>query len=437
MFTGSGQMSLRQFLILTEVAHDAVAELSELENVQLKDLNPAVNPFQFTAGLSAAHNIDELNVTLAKHEMWLMQMNNSYKTLSECMRELVEAQHVLQETDVFSEKGSGVNKLHDALSVKVDFSDKADEKEKEAGKKKVAVHQKSKVKITGRKENVEEAKKQILLQVEKIISHGMIQHAHYTDSQMSVISKLKMLWNKLLHHGDEPFDLSFPPMHGACPSLTLKVAIIHACDNQDGALSGVFEPKPEFLGEVRVPDEDIGEVDLKFDLKSDKHTTHFGLCGHATTVFPVKSKTLLALVPNLPHHNPHNPTNELVVKLYWPEEEHKSEAEILQKVYEIAKKDEEGKVKHHVPEMVWSHKFEDTSTANIRRALGLKDAEHGRHVLYIIIFRKLNQIMDLSDKEFLTAWWHIIVYHYALWGEKVHHHNVNPSNLMVYKMLDG
>ncbi|KAG1791176.1 BEACH domain-containing protein [Suillus plorans] len=33
----SGQMSLRQFLILTEVAHDAVAELGELENVQLKD----------------------------------------------------------------------------------------------------------------------------------------------------------------------------------------------------------------------------------------------------------------------------------------------------------------------------------------------------------------------------------------------------------------
>jgi hypothetical protein len=45
-------------------------------------------------------------------------------------------------------QGSGVNKLHDALGVKVDFSDEADEKEKEAGKKKkAAVHQKSKVKV--------------------------------------------------------------------------------------------------------------------------------------------------------------------------------------------------------------------------------------------------------------------------------------------------
>jgi hypothetical protein len=171
----------------------------------------------------------------------------------------------------------------------------------------------------------------------------------------------------------------------------------------------VFEPESESSGEVRLPDEHIGEVDLAFDLKSDKRTTHFGLRGRATTVFPVKSRTLSALVPTLPHHNPHNTTNELVAKLYWPEEERESEVEILKKVYEIAMKDEEGKVKHHVPEMVWSHKFEDTSTANIRKALGLKDAERGRRVLYIIVFRKLDPITDLSDKQFLAAWWHIVV----------------------------
>lgn len=69
---------------------------------------------------------------------------------------------------VVGAQGSGVNKLRDTLGVKVDFSDEADEKEKEAGKKKKAVHQKSKVKITGRKENVEEAKKRILSQVERL-----------------------------------------------------------------------------------------------------------------------------------------------------------------------------------------------------------------------------------------------------------------------------
>lgn len=142
----SEQMSLMQFLIPTEVAHDTVAELGELGNVQFKDLNPAVNPFQrsfvgeirrteemarrvrffesqiqkdkdvvpirplydsaplVTVGPSAAHNIDGLDVTLAGHETRLGQMNDSYKTLSERTRELVEARHVLRETAVFFEK---------------------------------------------------------------------------------------------------------------------------------------------------------------------------------------------------------------------------------------------------------------------------------------------------------------------------------------------
>lgn len=68
---------------------------------------------------------------------------------------------------VVGAQGSGVNKLRDSLGVKVDFSDE-DEKEKEAGKKKKATHQKSRVKITGRKENAEEAKKRILSQVERL-----------------------------------------------------------------------------------------------------------------------------------------------------------------------------------------------------------------------------------------------------------------------------
>jgi V-type H+-transporting ATPase subunit a len=53
--------------------------------------------------------IDELDVTLAEHETRLVQMNDSYKTLSERTRELVEARHVLRETAVFFEKASLVD----------------------------------------------------------------------------------------------------------------------------------------------------------------------------------------------------------------------------------------------------------------------------------------------------------------------------------------
>ncbi|KAG2122498.1 CHAT domain-containing protein [Suillus clintonianus] len=51
-----------------------------------------------------------------------------------------------------------------------------------------------------------------------------------------IIGKLQTSWDELLDHGDEPFELSFPPIGGVTPSLTLMAAVVHACDNQDNAL---------------------------------------------------------------------------------------------------------------------------------------------------------------------------------------------------------
>ncbi|PBK83075.1 V0/A0 complex, 116-kDa subunit of ATPase [Armillaria gallica] len=142
----SEQMSLVQLFVPTEVAHDTVAELGELGNVQFKDLNPSVNPFQrsfvgeirridemarrvrffssqlaaekdvvpirplydsaplITVGPRAAQTLDELDVTLSEHESRLVKMNDSYRTLSTRTKELVEARHVLRETAVFFDK---------------------------------------------------------------------------------------------------------------------------------------------------------------------------------------------------------------------------------------------------------------------------------------------------------------------------------------------
>ncbi|KAK0225032.1 V-type ATPase, V0 complex, 116kDa subunit family [Armillaria nabsnona] len=142
----SEQMSLVQLFVPTEVAHDTVAELGELGNVQFKDLNPSVNPFQrsfvgeirridemarrvrffssqlsaekdvvpirplydsaplITVGPRAAQTLDELDVTLSEHESRLLKMNDSYRTLSTRTKELIEARHVLRETAVFFDK---------------------------------------------------------------------------------------------------------------------------------------------------------------------------------------------------------------------------------------------------------------------------------------------------------------------------------------------
>ena len=128
----------------------------------------------------------------------------------------------------------------------------------------------------------------------------------------------------------------------------------------------LFEPEPEFSGEIEIKDEEKGMVDLKFKLQSEERMTHFGLRGRATTVYPVESERLSTLLQEKPSENP---SNGMVAKLYWPEVSRESEADILERVRQIAEK--ESKVKGHVPEMVWFHKFEETSTAHIRRTLSI------------------------------------------------------------------
>lgn len=47
---------------------------------------------------------DELDVKLSEHETRVLQMNESYETLSVRRRELIEARHVLRETSVFFDR---------------------------------------------------------------------------------------------------------------------------------------------------------------------------------------------------------------------------------------------------------------------------------------------------------------------------------------------
>lgn len=51
-----------------------------------------------------------------------------------------------------------------------------------------------------------------------------------------VTGKLQMSWHELLGHGNEPFGLSFPPVRGVHPFLTLKVAVVRVCDNHNCSL---------------------------------------------------------------------------------------------------------------------------------------------------------------------------------------------------------
>ncbi|KAG0693398.1 hypothetical protein DFH29DRAFT_1084235 [Suillus ampliporus] len=213
------------------------------------------------------------------------------------------------------------------------------------------------------------------------------------------------------------------------PRFLVLLLAMQRMSSEQWGLNAQFKESCEFV---------VDGVDLKFDLTSDQRTTHFGLRGRATTVFPVESKVLSKQLLERGEEQGHFndiPTHGLVAKLYWPEESRESEAQILKKVYEIAQSEQD--VKGHVPEMIWCHKFEGTSTAKIRRALGMDDADQGSRVLYIIVFKKLLPITTLSGVEFLMAWWEVVRCHYALWKKGVRHRDVSPSNIMVYKTPDG
>jgi len=147
--------------------------------------------------------------------------------------------------------------------------------------------------------------------------------------------------------------------------------------------------------------DELGMVDLEIDLEADD----YGLRGRATNVFPVKSTTVSKLLEKRPSQNV---SKEMVAKLYWPEQSRESEPDILKKVQKIAEK-YPNEVGPHIPGVVWFHKFDETSTVGIRRTLGIDEPERGSRALYIIVFRKLVPITTLSGKEFLRAWWQVVV----------------------------
>ncbi|KAG1827896.1 CHAT domain-containing protein [Suillus variegatus] len=82
-----------------------------------------------------------------------------------------------------------------------------------------------------------------------------------------VIEELQMSWDELLNHGDHPFDLLFPAVCGVQPSITLKVAVVHAWENENGALFDAL------VDRKIVRDADAGHAQFASYMKS-KNVSH-------------------------------------------------------------------------------------------------------------------------------------------------------------------
>jgi len=134
------------------------------------------------------------------------------------------------------------------------------------------------------------------------------------------------------------------------PRFLVLLLIMQRFPSAQWGHNQLLEPAPGVLGKIAVEDENLGTVDLQLHLDSPEHVTHYG--GRATNVFRATSKTLLQEAQKRPSLNK---TDELVAKLYWPEQSRQSEAEIFEEVHKISAK--KAGVKDHIPEVILSHMY--------------------------------------------------------------------------------
>ncbi|KAG1883294.1 hypothetical protein F4604DRAFT_1677641 [Suillus subluteus] len=88
-----------------------------------------------------------------------------------------------------------------------------------------------------------------------------------------VVANFEMSWDELLDRGDEPFDISFPPIRDVRPSLMLKATVLHPCDDQDCTLLDVIEERMCTIGLVQPGascEAWVYEKDIMMDKNSSK-----------------------------------------------------------------------------------------------------------------------------------------------------------------------
>ena len=148
------------------------------------------------------------------------------------------------------------------------------------------------------------------------------------------------------------------------------------------------------------------------DETGQKITTHFypsaheiylgtTLLGRGTNVIGGRKGPSLEIT-EIPSTEALREGNDIAVKIYWPEEERVSEAEILEKAKERGRKIPF--IRDHIPEMVCHRdpNFLGSSTKTIRQFLGLPT--DGSRRLRVIVFGLLRSIKELKERDMLTAY---------------------------------
>ncbi|KDQ50883.1 hypothetical protein JAAARDRAFT_199586 [Jaapia argillacea MUCL 33604] len=118
--------------------------------------------------------------------------------------------------------------------------------------------------------------------------------------------------------------------------------------------------------------------------------------------------------------------DDLVVKIYWPEESRENEARIIKLATEAGKTDD--LIGPHLPHLI-DHRDIRYRTGQIREELGIET--QGSRVLRVMLFEKLNHMDNLAGEEFMKIWMQCYRCHFRLWLNGIEHGDISLSNLMV------
>jgi hypothetical protein len=170
-----------------------------------------------------------------------------------------------------------------------------------------------------------------------------------------------------------------------CPDSGLKVG------------PGVRLTTVSFVGDETGQDTEITFYPEEHEIYSGMTLIGRGTCVIGSRMGPPPETTELGYDTNALRGG-----NDLVAKIYWPEENRASEVEILKRARKYGEKI--NLIGDHIPEII-RHRdpnFLCSSTKTIRQFLGL--SADGSRRLRVIVFRRLVPIRTLKENDMLTAY---------------------------------
>ncbi|KAJ7592597.1 hypothetical protein C8J56DRAFT_479527 [Mycena floridula] len=187
------------------------------------------------------------------------------------------------------------------------------------------------------------------------------------------------------------------------PRLVVLIILFQRFSETDWGSSGLYSESPDGTTSIKVAERSFSATFRPSDLR----TRH----GKGTLAVPVSESGC---------------DSKFFMKASFNDPGIPSEAETIAKCHSLAEAD--SNVLDHLPSVVVSQNFPDSSTCKMRNLLGLPS--HKPKLLQILVFDWLEAITSLKGERFWVAFWEIIRCHFLLWQKGLQHGDISVNNLM-------